>query len=194
LAVNVGKPKEEIPDINMEILLRVLASEMMFQEFEKHLIAEYAVESLYFLSHVLEWKKDVESSTETAKVALKARKMFKVYVENSGLYTINVSYKSAKEVSDKMMSENQEFEVNLFDSAFEDVARMLINGPLILFWTKRVHERRVRMETLVNQNELDFEIESRSRSRDAFRHGSRDFDAAEMGVARTRMLSKASIA
>lgn len=128
--------------IDNVMLLQVLQDPTLCQQFEQHLVAEFAVESLYFLKDVAQWENSYYNIAATARTA-RARKIYKSYIAITGLYSVNVSSEVNQEIRLRGGGEGspaavEDVPVDLFQKAKVEISLMLITGALLRFYQAKM--------------------------------------------------------
>ena len=109
--------------------------------FEKHLMGEFGVESLFFLQQAEAWKRQYFDISPAARVA-RARRIFKAYVQSSGLYTVNLPWSICDKIRQTMKEGDEDIASNaalddvphtLFDDAIWEIRRLLTAGAVLRF-------------------------------------------------------------
>lgn len=119
--------------LDLAFLDGVMANVELCKQFEAHLIAEFAVESLYFIKDAREWRQMYFAVAPTARTA-RARRIYASYVADSGMYTVNISSKT----KDQLFAGLDAAPSDLFEPALAEICHMLITGPLIRFYQTRM--------------------------------------------------------
>ena len=137
--------------VHADELEEILQSKPLSDLFEKHLIGEFGVESLFFLRQVQEWKKQYYDITPKARVA-RARRIVKGYVMTSGLYSVNLSSVMLERIQRKVFGAEaiaaagrtsaadiedgasiDDVPVDLFDEAIKEIRNLLQTGAVARF-------------------------------------------------------------
>ncbi|KAH9258640.1 hypothetical protein BASA81_003142 [Batrachochytrium salamandrivorans] len=119
--------------LDSAFLDHVLANPELCKQFEAHLIAEFAVESLYFIKDAREWRQMYFAVAPTARTA-RARRIHASYIADSGMYTVNISSKT----KDQVLAGLDSAPSDLFEPALAEIYHMLITGPVIRFYQTRM--------------------------------------------------------
>jgi hypothetical protein len=82
-----AKPKGPMDQLSLG---QILADAELLGEFEKHLVAEYAIESLLFYRDNLNWTADW-NDVEPSLALSRARRIIKVFVRHDGVHAVNLS-------------------------------------------------------------------------------------------------------
>jgi len=115
----------------LRLLDTILSDPVLADLFEKHLVSEFAVESLYFLRDSTAWfdtYHDVVPSAATAR----AQKIFRLYIQPEGILAVNISHKVVQRISQKLKS--AVVEQNIFKAAQQEVTNLLEHGPMLRFF------------------------------------------------------------
>ncbi|KAH9258739.1 hypothetical protein BASA81_003241 [Batrachochytrium salamandrivorans] len=132
---------DSVTKIDNIMLLQVLQDPTLCQLFEQHLVAEFAVESLYFLKDVAQWENSYYNIAATARTA-RARKIYKSYIAITGLYSVNVSSEVNQEIRLRGGEGNpiavEDVPVDLFQKAKVEISHMLITGALLRFYQAKM--------------------------------------------------------
>lgn len=103
------------------------------EAFEKHLIAELGVESLYFLKQCEQWLKAYFDVSPTARLS-RAKKIFKTYIDTSGLYAVNVSARVNESIETKLYRAGvDDCPREIFEDAIREIRQMLLMGAVLRF-------------------------------------------------------------
>lgn len=118
----------------LETLDAMLKHKAIRYAFEQYLVAEFAVESLFFLSDVDEWKSQYSNVTASARLA-RAKRIIKAFVAPGALYSINIPYHAAEPLIRILKSDSalDDIDVNIFQVACDEVRMLLANGAVLRF-------------------------------------------------------------
>jgi hypothetical protein len=109
-------------------LSAIISDASLSQQFENHLVGEFGLESFLFLQAVEAFKITFFDLPDKSRVA-RAQRIYRTFIDNSGLYAVNVAHKSREHAKNNISLPNPE----MFDLAVMEVAEMLENGAVKRF-------------------------------------------------------------
>jgi len=137
------KPSNFILRANSTTLESVLRDEKSSLLFEEHLKKEHGIESLYFLNDVGRWETGFFDMPESTRLA-RANKIFSVYIQNTGEFTVNLSSKVVENLTEKLKQEDVSIE--LFEDAVKEIKSMLVNDSFARFVFSEAFIRTIKLD------------------------------------------------
>jgi len=113
-----------------KVLYTIMADPVMLDMFEKHLAQEFGTESMFFLDDTAEWIHSYHDVPPALRL-VRARKIFKTYVDHNSPFAINVPSHCSAALQHAL--HEAEVDRSVFDDARCEVARLLERGAVARF-------------------------------------------------------------
>jgi hypothetical protein len=108
-------------------LYGILKNKVTTEEFAQFLATEFAIENLYVLESIAEWKRNYTSIDSKTRI-VRAKKLYKAYIITDALYSVNISSSQYDAVQKVILLSDIPYEA--FDPVATEIAILLERGAV----------------------------------------------------------------